>query len=103
MKIKIINATPHPINIIGGETIPVSGISIRLKSDTVACEPIGDIPTTTTKFGKCEGLPIYQYGTFYIVSQLVKSANPLRSDLLVPAEIVRDSEGKIVGCKSLGR
>ena len=40
--------------------------------------------------------------TFYIVSQLVKSALPNRSDLLVPAEMVRDEKGAILGCKSLG-
>ena len=40
--------------------------------------------------------------TFYIVSQLVKSALPNRSDLLVPAEMVRDEKGMIIGCKSLG-
>ena len=40
--------------------------------------------------------------TFYIVSQLVKSALPNRSDLLVPAEMVRDEKGVILGCKSLG-
>ena len=40
--------------------------------------------------------------TFYIVSQLVKSALPNRSDLLVPAEMVRDEKGAIIGCKSLG-
>jgi hypothetical protein len=40
--------------------------------------------------------------TYYIVSQLVKSALPHRFDLLVPAEIVRNSAGIIIGCKSLG-
>ena len=40
--------------------------------------------------------------TFYIVSQLVKSALPNRSDLLVPAEMVRDEKGAILGCRSLG-
>lgn len=40
--------------------------------------------------------------TYYIVSQIVKSALPTRKDLLVPAEVVRDENGNIVGCKSLG-
>ena len=39
---------------------------------------------------------------YYIVSQLIKSAFPERNDLLVPAEVVRDSSGNIVGCRSLG-
>lgn len=33
----------------------------------------------------------------------VKNACPVRKDLLVPAEVVRDADGNIVGCKSLGR
>jgi hypothetical protein len=32
----------------------------------------------------------------------VKSALPERIDLLVPAEMVRDKEGNIIGCQSLG-
>lgn len=40
---------------------------------------------------------------YYIVSQLVKSALPDREDLLVPAEVVRDEQGHIIGCRSLGR
>ena len=40
---------------------------------------------------------------YYIVSQIVKSALPNRADLLVPAEVVRDNAGNIIGCKSLGR
>jgi hypothetical protein len=39
---------------------------------------------------------------YFIVSQLIKSAFPDRHDLLVPAEVVRDSDGNIIGCKSLG-
>ena len=40
--------------------------------------------------------------TYYIVSQLIKSALPKRVDLLVPAEVVRDDNGNIIGCRSLG-
>jgi hypothetical protein len=40
--------------------------------------------------------------TYYVVSQLVKSALPNRVDLLVPAEVVRNSDGNVIGCRSLG-
>lgn len=99
------NYTPHPVHIIGSNgttTIPNSGL-IRLKATTVADESIDGIPTSRTVFGEPEGLPAYQEGTFYIVSQLVKSALPERADLLVPAEVVRDEAGNIIGCRSLGR
>ncbi len=102
---KILNFTPHPITIVDGEnkvtrTIESSGL-IRLAAKTVSSGTIDNVPVTKTAFGEPEGLPNFVEGTFIIVSQLVKSAFS-RSDLLVPAEVVRDKEGNIIGCKSLG-
>ena len=99
----IINMTPHPVNIVDGMTIPASGQQIRLAVTTRPGLPIDGVPTSTTVFGDPVGLPDYQNETFYIVSQLVKSACPGRTDLLVPAEVVRDEQGRIIGCRSLGR
>ena len=104
----IINMTPHPIHIVGDDssvikTIPQSGNLIRLSASTVdAGFTVNDVKVTKTVFGTPEGLPEYSLGTFYVVSQLVKSALPTREDLLVPAEVVRDNNGNIIGCKSLG-
>lgn len=104
----LVNMTPHPINIVDAENqivkvIPASGNLIRLSASTVdAGLTVDDIPVSKTVFGNPEGLPEYQLGTFYIVSQLVKSALPSREDLLVPAEVVRDTQGNIIGCRSLG-
>ena len=104
----IINMTPHPVNILDDANnqimvIPASGSLIRLKASTVDVGwRVDDIKVTTTKFGEPEGLPDYEFGTFYIVSQLVKSALPSREDLLVPAEVQRDTNGNIIGCLSLG-
>ena len=66
-------------------------------------DSIDGIRTSYTVFGEPEGLPDFKDGVFYVVSQLVKSALPNRKDLLVPAEVVRDEKGQIIGCKSLGR
>ncbi len=103
---QIKNYTPHPISICNnaGDIIRViqpEGL-VRLKAGTVPAGEIDGILVTRTEFGQPEGLPDFKEGTFYIVSQLVKSAMPSRSDLLVPAEVVRDEKGNIVGCKSLG-
>jgi hypothetical protein len=76
---------------------------VRLQARVVEDKPIGTIPTTRTVFGSPEGLPTQEAGTYYIVSQLVKSALPSRDDLLVPSEVVRDGSGNIIGCKSFGR
>lgn len=105
---KIVNMTPHNIVIVGSENetlrvIEPSGETIRLSQSTVQDTPIGGVPTSRTVYGDPEGLPPKADGVFYVVSQLVKSALPGRSDLLVPAEMVRDEKGQIIGCRSLGR
>ena len=104
----IINKTPHAITIVNidGEvllSIPSDGAPIRLATKTVAKEPIEGIPTSVTEFGEATGLPDFQEGVYYIVSQLIKGAFPERKDLLVPAEMARDANGNIIGCRSLGR
>jgi len=105
----IVNKTPHAVNIINEDnklvrTYEKGDSQIRLAVKIVQDEPLVDgTPTSRTNFGEPKGLPDFQEGIFYIVSQLVKSALPERTDLLVPAEVVRDGNGSIIGCKSLGR
>lgn len=107
--------TPHPINILGEnydviKIIEPSGKLIRLKQDTrKAGFTIDDIPVTKTVYhtdflldGDSIGLPEQELGTFYIVSQLVKNALPEREDFLVPAQVVRDKDNNVLGCRSLG-
>ncbi len=101
---EILNFTPHAVNLITAEktmTFEPKGL-VRLKALTVSAGQLGEVPLTKTEFGEPEGLPEFKEGTYYIVSQLVKSALPNRPDLLVPAELVRDEQGAIVGCKSFG-
>ena len=106
-KIKIKNLTPHPINILdeGGKCLRTfaSEGAIRLATTIIVKSSIAGIPTSKTVFGDPEGLPDFKEGQYYIVSQLIKSALPGRVDLLVPAEVMRDETGQIIGCKSLGR
>jgi len=107
-KIEVINKTPHDVNIVSEDgrvvkTYPRGDSLIRLGVETVQDTPLDGIPTSKTIFGEPEGLPDFVEGTFYIVSQLIKSTLPGRTDLLVPAEVVRDKSGRIIGCKSLGR
>ena len=106
---KIINKTPHPIHIVDAtgevvKTLPLCPKEelIRLASETVSAGEVAGVPLSKTVFGEPTGLPPFQEGTYYVVSQLVKSALPERGDLLVPAEMVRDERGQIIGCRSLG-
>ena len=108
MKDLIINMTPHPIYVLEKdssclkEAFPTMGI-IRVNTKVTPCPSINGIPTSITEFGKAEGLPEERQRQFFIVSQLVKSACPDRFDLLVPTDVVRNADGNIIGCRTLGR
>lgn len=104
---RIENWTPHDVNVLGEDgmlirSIPSNGVA-RLKVSVVWETDIGGVPISRCEFGEPENLPEQQTGIFLIVSQLVKAALPQRTDLLVPAELVRDSDGRIIGCRSLSR
>ena len=100
------NLTPHTINVVGTEgealmSFPSEGIA-RISSTTEVVGEINGLPLTKTIFGEVEGLPEEKEDTYIIVSAMVKSALPGRSDLLVPGLQVRDDQGRVVGCQSLG-
>ena len=93
-------------------TVQVGGVWINCNNPTVesycgyfdyySVEDF-NVPITSTEYGEVEGLPDPQPDTMYIVSSLVAQRVKERDDVLVPGETVRDSEGRIVGCKSLAR
>lgn len=106
MEIRIVNLTPHSITFIGevgNLVIEPSGVVARVSTETVTIGEINGIPVTETKFGQIEGLPAPCEGTVFLVSSLVAQRCKERLDVFIPNESVRDSEGKIVGCKSFGR
>jgi hypothetical protein len=105
--IKIINTTPHPVNLIlqdGKEIVFHPEFLVRVKSETISSGNISwhgqEIPLTRTLWGHVEGLPELKEDVLYIVSQLIKDRLPDRKDLLVPSEIVRNDKGHIIGCKA---
>lgn len=108
---KIVNLTPHSINFVTAEgeplmTVAPSGQLARVTAKTVNTGEVtvGEVtlPVTGTTYGEVEGLPAPEEGTIYVVSSLVASRVPDRPDVFIPNESVRDSAGRIVGCKSLG-
>jgi hypothetical protein len=109
MNTRIINMTPHPINIMaeGGTTItlPPSGALVRVRvTREVAgyiCHDGAEIPLHRTSYGAVEGLPAPEPGTLYIVSLAVRAACPGRMDLASPGELVRDAAGQPIGCRGL--
>lgn len=104
----ILNLTPHSISFIGDDgniisVIDPSGQLARVSARTVRTGEISGIPTSETEYGEVESLPDPQDGVIYIVSSLVASRCQDRDDVFIPNESVRDSQGRIIGCKSLGR
>lgn len=115
----IINLTPHTITFVDSEGNPTlvvqpSGKVARVTCRTVTTGEVDGIPITETVYGEIEGLPapsIIPYDTetaeretiIYIVSSLVAQRCKNRTDVFIPNESVRDSEGRIIGCRSLGK
>ena len=105
---KIINTTPHDIKIVSEEgevlrTFPKAETPVRVAATVKTVGELDCIAIEETVFGEVEGLPEAEEGTYYIVSRLVASAASGRTDLLVPGQQVRNSDGVVVGCKSLSR
>jgi hypothetical protein len=99
---KIVNLTPHVIN-IGSEEIVSSGIA-RCKEEIKIIDNINGIDIIEKKFGEIEGLPPVSEDTIYIVSIVIGLAvKGNRNDCFVPGEQIRDDQGRIIGCKNLSK
>ena len=109
---KIINLTPHPINIINESNsleIMSSGILVRCDEQTnylfeLELDNNTSVPVYNTSLkSNIDNLPCEESDVFYIVSIITAALFPNRKDFLVPHEYVRDNEGNIIGCKSFKR
>lgn len=116
--VKLVNLTPHEIRLVRPAhlvllkahpevvfRIPparqVARVAVR-REDAGHIDAGGvPIPLARTRYGEIEGLPSPQPGTLYIVSSLVAAAARDRTDLLIPDELVRDEQGKVVGARGL--
>lgn len=103
----IFNLTPHAINIVDDDnniirTIEPAGTIARVSAKTVRSGEFDGIPLTRTEFGEVVDLPEPTEDTVFVVSSIVASRVPHRSDVFIPNESVRDEKGRIVGCRSLG-
>lgn len=121
---RIVNLTPHEIN-INGEIFPPSGQVARVEEKTEIVRSISvdgiKVPIIKKIFGKVQNLPEptccicgapackegHKYNndhfaeeTIFVVSLLVAQAVS-RSDVLAIGETVRNDKGQVVGAKSL--
>lgn len=119
----IINLTPHPIRIYGwdvpdrfalGEHEPQlelepSGIVARIGEIELGTQYLRhvDTPVEYVEYRHANGIPEQQkhgdnYSTYYVVSLALALASD-RGDLLVPYREVRNTDGTVIGCRSLAR
>lgn len=108
------NMTPHSVTLINPDgqelVIPPCGEVVRATSKAVQVGTVDlgtlSVPLVQMEYGEPENVPDYEPGTINIVSSLALSAIhktfPDRTDFVIPSDSVRDSEGRIIGCKSLG-
>ena len=113
LNMKLKNLTTHDINIqIAGTDelfcIKPSSIVARCKTEYTTVEQVtcgGDTFNIRERyFNEPTDLPEPQDGVLYIVSRIVAEAcADVRTDLLMVDETMRDSDGRIIGCKAFAR
>ena len=101
---RIINCTPHVINVLTEEGIidfPTSGIVPRVSVTRTQVGTINNIPVYGTVLGEIENLHEPVEGIIRIVSMMIAEHPSVkyRDDLIYPGELVRDESGKPIGCK----
>lgn len=103
---KFINLTPHTVNLVEGLGCPrvtrvwdPSGVVARVASvDQSTGKFFSGVALRTASFGEVKDLPEPREGVKFIVSGMVRSALPERKDLVSPGGLVRDSDGRVIGC-----
>lgn len=109
---KLINLTPHALNVLDldGSRLLVLEPEVtpaRVTAKYIEVGPLtiegATVPLTKVEYGQVTGLPAPDIDRMYVVSMMVANAvwSPERHDLLVPGDLVRDEKGFIIGCKGL--
>ena len=111
MSVTLVNLTPHPLRLVfdSGETheVPPANEPARVVDRRGARELVdtdaGRVEVSdVASGGEVVGLPPASEGVLLVVSRVTASA-VRRADLVFPLDEVRDDEGRVVGCRALGR
>lgn len=107
----LVNLTPHTVTFLGPDGQKVE----LLPSGAVARASLQRAQTAEVIFGGL-AIPVYKVlpagqaiippavpGVQLVVSRLVAEACRDRDDLLVPDDLVRNEEGRVLGCRALAR
>ena len=113
MTTRYINLTPHALQVksLDGEMItilpdaegPARVIYDHLPPEQVT---IGGSEVAVAVAGPVKeiiGLPEPQPDMVFVVAKAVSDAAPNRGDLMSPGRLLRDAEGKVIGCDGLTR
>lgn len=122
--VELRNLTPHAVT-IGEVTIQPSGTITRATEESTPAESLrilrqetgldahpailemASVRTTTTRYTGLVDMPDPQPGVYLIVSlvtaQVSQALGRWTGDLLTPGQQVRDSAGRVIGCRSLDR
>jgi hypothetical protein len=110
----IVNLTPHPINLYWdngsgykeeGETIPSSGFA-RAKQTSKTTGSLNGYPVKKVEFGGSEGMPAPIPGVNFVVSEITAralKAEGRTEDIFIVTDLVRDENGRIIGCESFAK
>jgi len=122
----ILNYTPHSIDVYRRQdvipdtgrgfvarhgrgpvfVIPSAGIARAMSSESPA-GTVDGIPLVEVQYGRLEGLPKPSLGVYLVVSAITAQAARAQgrdtSDLLLTTGLVRDADGRIVGCTAFAR
>ena len=107
------NLTPHQVTLVrhGLEPLvlaPESPCPRLAEAEEAAGEAAGDgeadgdgVPLVRLVRGAVQDLPPAAPGVWLVVSAMVSEACPERTDLVSPARLLRDAQGRITGCSAL--
>ena len=103
------NLTPHVVRVVAIDSddvvavLPPSGDVARVAATFSDPTDLDGIPVRRRTFGAATGLPAPVDGVFLVVSALVALAAWAqgRRDVLCPGDLVRDADGRPVGCRGL--
>lgn len=104
---KIINLTPHEVNIATNDgdltAIPRSGYVVRSPEIRVEAGSVNDLPVSIVEYDVPENLPPPKRGVIYVVSAVTLSSidKGSRYDLFAPGKALRNKGGKQIGAVGL--
>lgn len=106
--VKLVNCTPHELNIYNGTTwikLAPSGIVPRIEEREIASGHMHlngeeSIPIVHNKDGGVVDIPAPKENTIYVCSKLVAD-RVQRADVMSPGQIIRDEDGRPIGCRGL--